>query len=498
MSLPPSAAAVENLEPKLVWKYFGEMSAIPRPSKQEEQIREHMRKTADELGFEVREDEIGNMVICVPASPGCENVPITVLQGHLDMVCEKNSGTQHNFDTDPIQLVLARDEKTGEPIVHAAGTTLGADNGIGLALGLAAATDPNVTHGPLEILCTIDEEQGMTGVKALDTSIFAGRRMLNLDSEEDDAIYIGCAGGADSTLSWPLPLANLPSGSAAWRVVVAGLRGGHSGGDIHENRGNAIKILARTLREADPNTLQLVEFTGGSKRNAIPREASALVVGPKDLNQQLAQSANGIADEAKQAGEPGCTITIEPAQATSAITPNDTARVLATLIALPHGVLALVPEIPGLVETSNSTSTVTSTVEQNTLIITIGCLSRSSSQPELHSVVRQIAATGELAGAMVESGNEYPGWQPDIDSKLLKTCRQVYQDLFKEEPNVTAIHAGLECGLLGERVGAGQMDMVSMGPRITGAHSPDERVYVDSVAKSYKLLSAVLSALAKG
>jgi dipeptidase D len=366
-------------------------------------------------------------------------------------------------------------------------------------MALAAASSPDVVHGPLEILCTADEEMGMTGAKALEPDFFKGRRMVNLDSEEDDAIYIGCAGGRDSTLRWELATSAPAGGSEVCRVTVSGLRGGHTGGDIHENRGNAIKLLVRALRAADSGGLQLVELNGGSKRNAIPREAHAIVAGPSGLAGRLKKAADEVMPEAVRfAKEPNCSIAVERAEGAAAASVADTAKVLTTLAALPHGVLAVVPDIPGLVQTSNSTSTVSSEVEGGSLTISVACLSRSSLRSELHEAARQIAAIGQLGGAAVESGNEYPGWAPNMDSPTLAVCKRLYEELFGEEANVTAIHAGLECGLIGERVGEGQMDMVSFGPRIEGAHSPDERVWVKSVEKSYRYLKAVLAELAKG
>jgi dipeptidase D len=490
---------VESLEPVPVWRFFAELSAVPRPSKHEEKARAYIRQTAAKYGFTVREDAAGNLVVDVPATPGCENAPVTVLQGHLDMVCEKNAGTQHDFMNDPLRLRIDADEK-GAQIVRADGTTLGADNGMGLALAFAAATTPGVVHGPLELLCTSDEEMGMTSAKALDPALLRGRRMINLDSEEDNAVYIGCAGGRDTSLSWEFKTAPLPNRTAACRVTVSGLRGGHSGVDIHLNRGNAIKLLARVLRAADPQRLRLVEIAGGSKRNVIPREASAVVVGPLRIAETLSRAAAEIQAEAQQAGETGCTIRVEDTPAAdlpAAIGPGDTQRLLVTLTGLPHGVLAIVPDIPGLVQTSNSTSTIESPRAEGKLRVTIGCLSRSSSLPELRTVARQLAAVGELAGATVESGNEYPGWQPNLNSPLLATCRRIYEQLYGAAPIVAAIHAGLECGLLGERVGTGTLDMVSFGPHIVGAHSPDERVYVASVQKVWQYLQAVLAELAR-
>ena len=271
MTMPTNSPAVEALEPTSVWHFFAVLSVVPRPSKREEKIRAHVRALAQELGFPAQEDATGNIVLAVPGSPGCENALPTVLQGHLDMVCEKNAGTAHDFDQDPIRLLLDKHPQTGESIVRADGTTLGADNGIGLALALAAATSPEVVHGPLEILCTVDEEMGMTGAKVLAPDFVRGRRMLNLDSEEDDALYIGCAGGSDTTLTWDFKAAPPPQRTQSFRVTVGGLRGGHSGVDIHLNRASAVKLLVRTLVAGGEGHLRLAELRGGSKRNVIPR-----------------------------------------------------------------------------------------------------------------------------------------------------------------------------------------------------------------------------------
>ncbi len=491
--------SVETLEPSAVWRFFAELSAVPRPSKHEELARAYIRQVADRHGFAVREDGAANLVVDVPASPGGENAATTVLQGHLDMVCEKNAGTQHDFLHDPLRLRVDADEK-GVQVVRADGTTLGADNGLGVALALAAATSADVLHGPLEILCTSDEEMGMTSAKALDPGLLRGRRMINLDSEEDDCVYIGCAGGRDTSLIWEHKLVPAPARTAACRVQVGGLRGGHSGVDIHLNRGNALKVLTRVLSAADPQRLRLAALAGGSKRNVIPREASAVVVGPTRIAETLTRAAAEIEAETRQGGDTECAITITPvalSELPGAVGPGDTQQLLTTLAALPHGVLAVVPDIPGLVQTSNSTSTIESAAADGKLRIVVGCLSRSSSLPELRATARQLAAIGKLAAATVESGNEYPGWQPNPHSPLLATCRQIYETLFHAKPTVAAIHAGLECGILGERVGTGALDMVSFGPHIRGAHSPDERVYVASVQKTWTFLKAVLAELAR-
>ncbi len=488
--------SLEGLKPCRVWGIFAGMAAVPRPSKREEKIRAHIHEVAKGLGLKSREESVGNIIVDVPATPGHESAPITVLQGHLDMVAEKNAGTVHDFDRDPIRTVVAKNA-AGERIVRAEGTTLGADNGLGVALALAAATDPEVVHGPLELLFTTDEEAGMTGAKALTPDSFKGRRLLNLDSEEDDCVYIGCAGGCDTNLTWRL--AASAGGAEACRVVVDGLRGGHSGGDIHENRGNAIKLLTRVLSRAPEATLRVGLISGGRVRNAIPREARAVVSGPAGTIAALEVAAATVRVEGiAESYEEGLSIRVETLGASDAggvASEADTARLLAALAAVPSGVVGMHPKIPKLVQTSNNLSTVMSEVRDGELEIVAGTLTRSSSASCLQTVTDQIAAVGRLSGADVACGNAYPGWEPNVDSPTLATCRRVYESLFGSAPEVAAIHAGLECGIIGERVG--NMDMVSFGPRIEGAHSPDECVYIESVAKSWKYLVAVLGELAR-
>jgi len=502
MSPQNNSGGIESLEPTAVWRFFAGISSVPRPSKHEEKIRQHIKDVAAENRFEVRQDQAGNLLIEVPASPGCAAAPITVLQGHVDMVCEKNADTEHDFERDPIELIIEHDPREKQQIVRANGTTLGADNGIGMALALAAASSPDVVHGPLELLFTADEEAGMTGAKALSPDFFRGRRLFNLDSEEDDAIYIGCAGGSDSTLVWNTGARPPAADVEVCRVSVKGLCGGHSGGDIHRNRGNANKLLARTLLASRSDTLQLAAFRGGSLRNAIPREAVAVVTGPTGTSDALAKAAARVQTEAAaESAEDDPVISVEKVtrgEAPAVIPAADTQRVLAALAALPHGVLGMHAKMAGLVETSNNVATVSTELDEadNTMKLTVGTLARSSSTTQIHVTLRQIEAVGKLAGAEVTAANPYPGWAPNVDSPALGTCRMVYERLFGERPKVTAIHAGLECGIIGDRVGG--MDAVSFGPKITGAHSPDERVYVASVQKMWKYLCAVLTELAKG
>lgn len=498
MSATANDAVIAGLEPAAVWKYFAGLAAVPRPSKQEQRVAAHVTEVAKARGLSVTADRAGNLVIAVPATKGCEGAPITVLQAHLDMVCEKNAGTEHDFDREGIRFVKTTDPESGEAILRGDGTTLGADNGIGVALALAAATEPDVVHGPLELLFTVDEEDGMSGAKALTPESFRGRRLLNLDSEEDDALYIGCAGGCDSNLVWTCEATPIAGGlETAW-VRVAGLRGGHSGSDIHEGRANAIKLLVRTLRQSAVEGLRLATIQGGSKRNAIPREAEVIVVGPAGTLDALRMAAAIVTEEAKaESLEPNPVISVDaPGEAPgAALSVTDTSRLLGALMALPSGVLGMHPKIAGLVETSNNLSTIETEARDGRIIITAGTLSRSSSESRKREVLDQIACIGGMGGAAASTANEYPGWSPNPDSPTLAVCQRVYKELFGKEPHVAAIHAGLECGIIGQRVG--EMDMVSLGPTIRGAHSPDERVYIDSVGKCWRYLTALLGALSR-
>ncbi|UCC32743.1 MAG: beta-Ala-His dipeptidase [Phycisphaerales bacterium] len=502
MASKSDASGFGSLEPAAVWGFFSMIAAIPHPSRKEERIRQGVRAMAQEHGLSVREDSTGNVVIDVPGSPGCGNAPITVLQAHLDMVCEKNSDSAHDFDRDGVSLIIDHDAASGKQIVRADGTTLGADNGIGVAMALAAASETEVIHGPLELVFTVDEESGMTGAKALRPDSFRGRRMLNLDSEEDDVLYIGCAGGCDTTLSFECGLERPGGDAVACRVAVAGLRGGHSGSDIHENRGNAIKVLARTLLRADAHTLQVASISGGQLRNAIPREAEAVVSGSPETIDALRAAGRVVADEViRESAEEQLSISVQPVPVgdVPAVLPvEQSSRILATLAALPHGVLGMHPGIEGLVETSNNLATVIGSFVdgQRKMHVEIGTLSRSSSGSRKQATVGQIAAVGKLAGALVRTSGDYPGWEPNMDSPALSTCRRAYTRLFDEEPKVTATHAGLECGIIGERVGG--LDMVSLGPTIERAHTPEERIYVASVQKSWKYLLAILAEFARG
>jgi len=481
--------ALANLSPRSVWGHFASLAAIPRPSGQEERAVAFVTAVGESIGVKAIRDERGNVVLRVPATAGREGAPPLILQTHLDMVCEKNRGVTHDFDRDPIRPQIAGDW------VAATGTTLGADNGIGVAAALAAATDAAVKHGPLELLFTLDEETGLTGAMKLDPKILSARMLLNLDSEEDGVIFVGCAGGEDTLIDLKPSYRASTFRGGAMKLEVAGLRGGHSGLNIVENRGNALKLAARVLSalSAEGVPFDLATIAGGSKHNAIPREAEAIIVCDKAATAKLAEvTAKALAGFRVELAkiDDNLTVAFTPCpDPPRVLATDDRDRLLALLMALPHGVLGMSPDIAGLVETSSNLAV----VQENEGRIRIVTSSRSSVAPSLAYVLAQVRAAAALAGASVTLKDGYPGWKPNMDSKALAVVREVYRSHWKKEPVVTAIHAGLECGLLGEKLPG--LDMVSFGPQIEGAHSPDERVNVPSVARFWEALTAVLDRL---
>ena len=487
------SSPLDKLEPRLIWKHFDAIRQIPRPSKHEERIAEHVVNWAKSHGLEVKRDGAGNVLVKVPATPGHEKAPVIVLQGHLDMVPEKNSDVAFDFEKDAIQVRVVGD------YVYATGTTLGSDNGVGVAAAMAVAEEQKAVHGPLELLFTIDEETGLTGAMQLDNKLLAGRILINLDTEEDAALYIGCAGGADTHATFTVSREDALKGTVPVRISVRGLRGGHSGVDVHENRGNALKFLLRTLNALQGKGIEfgIVSLAGGSKHNAIPREADAVVRISKGNESAAVAAVDSFARVLKEEfGE------IDPSQRVECVTLEDREenrkvwirfdndRVLDALLACPHGVLGMSRAVPGLVETSNNLAVVTT--EGNTVKVTTS--SRSSVMPSLKATTEQIGAAFRLGGAEVEQRDGYPGWKPNPSSAVLNTALKVFEREFKKKPAVKAIHAGLECGLIGEKYPG--MDMVSMGPQIESPHSPDERVQISTVDRFYTFLKATLAELA--
>ncbi len=488
---------VSDLEPRALWRRFDEILAVYRPSKGEEAMRRHVIGVADGRGLDHRQDGAGNVVVRVPASPGREGAPVAVLQSHLDMVYEKNSDVDHDFATQPI--VPVRD---GEYLT-ARGTTLGSDNGIGVAAMLALLdVAGSQVHAPLELLFTIDEETGLTGAGSLAPDLLTGRRLLNLDTEEEGALYVGCAGGLGSKATLPLVRRRTPEGSMAVALEARGFRGGHSGVDIHLQRGNAIKLLARALHAAAVaaevmEELCLASFRGGSAHNAIPREAFATAVVPAAKGAAFCaafeREARAIRDEYRPA-DPDARLTV--AEIAPAEAPTETwdaptsAAATRLLVGLPHGVMSWSYDIPDLVETSTTLATV---VEKNGALEAL-LSNRSSVETAIRAQARRIRAIVESAGARAEETGGYPGWKPNMSSELLAVLRRVHQRELGAEPKVKAIHAGLECGIIGEKYPG--IDMISFGPQIEFPHSPAERVHVASVGRFWKLLGAVLAELA--
>lgn len=488
-----SATFVSALEPAVLWRHFDRILAIPRGSKNEEGMRRYVRSVAAARGLEAASDAAGNLVVRLPATAGREQAPPLALQAHLDMVCEKNSDVTFDFHVDAI-----RPRRDGD-YLYATGTTLGADNGIGVAAMLALLDAPNLVHGPLELLFTFDEETGLTGAAELDPRLLASRRLLNLDTEEEYALYVGCAGGAGTDLAIPLETMFGADGLAGLELRLSGFKGGHSGVDIHLQRGNAIALLARALHATWKEfQFEVARIEGGNMHNAIPREATAIVrVAGADrgrFTQALEAQVAAIADELAGIEEG---VRIEVTAAAPGSVPSEvwadgtTARVLSLLAALPHGVLAMSHDIPGLVETSTNLAKVRT--EAN--MLRIHQSNRSSVMSALRATQQRIAAFAELAGGEASQSEGYPGWKPDMNSALLATLRTVHTATFDRAPEIKAIHAGLECGLIGEKFPG--MDMSSFGPQIEFPHSPDERVLIPSVERFWRLLVAALEALSK-
>lgn len=480
------ATAIDGLKPEPVWRYFAEISKIPRPSKHEERMTAYVLETAKKLGLSGTADKYGNVVVRKPASPGKESVKMICLQGHLDMVPEKNKGKVHDFLKDPIELV-----RQGNMLM-ANGTTLGADNGIAVATMLAIMENTSLVHGPLEFLFTVDEETGLTGANHLKGTFLQSRTMMNLDSEEEGSIYVGCSGGKDCVGAWKLAAQTLPGRTKVMLLSVKGLKGGHSGLEIDKNRGNAIKIMNRVLLALSDAGVRVSSFNGGNKRNAIPREAEALVAVPaasvtkskkivKDIEPMLKAEVASV--------DPDLSITIAPAEAPKKMKvwkPALQAQVLRTIAALPHGVIKMSSDIPGLVETSTNVAVITTDGKS----VTLGTSQRSSVASEIREINQTVQFIFAMGGAKVSMGDGYPGWKPNLQSAILQTAKTTYRQISGKEAEIKAIHAGLECGIIGEKVPG--MDMISFGPTLEGVHSPDEKIHIDTVERFWNFLLAIL------
>ncbi len=478
--------AIKGLKPEPVWRYFAEISGIPRCSKNEMRIAEYVLDKAKELGLEAKQDRTMNLVVKKPAKAGHEGKPSVCLQGHLDMVCEKNKNVEHDFERDPIEIV-----RKGN-VLMADGTTLGADNGIAVATSLALMEDRSAEHGPLEFLFTVDEETGLTGASHLKSGFVESEILLNLDSEEEGALYVGCAGGRDTNATWKVGFTRAPAGAVPVRLQVRGLKGGHSGLEIDKGRGNSIKILNRVVLALEELGARLSSMEGGNKRNAIPREAEALLFLPKDklrkakavvkeydatVQAELASVDPDLSIELERAAEPGDRKVMKKDQQ---------AALLRTLAGLPHGVTKMSADIPGLVETSTNVAV----IHFNKSAVLLETSQRSSVASEMNEIVQTVKAICELGGARVTGESGYPGWKPNMDSPILKMARSTYQEVFDVEPEVKAVHAGLECGIIGEKYPG--MDMISFGPTLLDVHSPDEKIYIDTVQRFWEFLLALL------
>lgn len=482
---------IKDLQPSAIWGYFYDITQIPRPSKKEERILAWLLDFAEQHHLEAKQDKAGNILITKPATEGREDAPTVILQSHVDMVCEKNSDVTFDFDNDPIETLIDGDW------VKANGTTLGADNGIGVAAQLAVLAANDIAHGKIEALFTVDEETGLTGAYALEKEFLTGDMLINLDTEEEGEIYIGCAGGKGTRAYFKYKEKDAPKKYFWFKVTVKGLRGGHSGSDIDKGFGNANKILTRFLHSLNRKKYGMIlsEIVGGNLHNAIPREAFA-VLGVKekykeDIRVKLNLFLSKIQHEYTDI-EPNVDIHLETVQIPSKVISRRTAeKLILALYACPHGVIGMSRDIEGLVETSTNLASVKMLPNH---LIEVGTSQRSSVESQKEYVVNMVSSVFDLAGARVEHNEGYPGWQPNPDSALLKLAQKEYQTLFNKNANVKAIHAGLECGLFVEKYP--NLDMISIGPDMMDVHSPNERLKISSVAKFWDFLVKILEAIA--
>ncbi len=480
---------IADVEPRLVWSHFLALTRIPRPPKQEEQARAHVLAWSAESGFDSVVDEAGNVVVRVPASTGRDKAPTVVLQAHLDMVCERDPGSPNDPQAGRIDVV-----RDGDWLV-AMDTTLGADNGIGVAGAMAAGEDPEIAHGPLELLFTVSEEQGLDGAKELDPELVSGRLLVNLDGTSDEALTVGCAGSAHTFTRIDLRREPVPPAHVALLVHLSGARGGHSGGDIARGRVNAVKALGGILSRAYADApFRLCALDGGVSRNAIPREASARVAlpaGTEDAFRNAAELALATVQKQHADSDGSVLLTIEPGNAAEAGSPASTEQVLELLRVTPTGVVAMSVDIPGAVETSTSLNV----AKTESGVVTFASMTRSASTPALENVIAGIESAARLAGADVEVTRSYPPWQPELGSALLTTARTTFSRLNGSEPALEVVHGGLECAVIGGRLPGVQM--ISIGPAIENPHAPGERVGISSTQRFYRLLGALLDDLSR-
>jgi dipeptidase D len=474
---------LSNIEPQIIWKNFSKLNAVPRPSKKEEKVIAFIKEFGENLGLPTTVDEVGNVIIKKPATAGMENRKSIVLQSHLDMVCQKNSDVTFDFETEGIKMEIDGDW------VKAKGTTLGADNGLGVATIMSILESSDIPHPDLEALFTIDEETGMTGALGLKPGQLTGQILLNLDTEEDDEIDIGCAGGIDVTITQNYELE--ASKGQIVRIEIKGLQGGHSGMDIHKGFGNSNIILGRLLYNGlAKENVQLISIDGGGLRNAIPREAVA-TLSVRNANEFIEELANGLKKEILEefaTVEPGLQINIENSTSSDkAISEEDSKKIILVLKSLHNGVYRMSPDVKDLVETSNNVAR----VELKGGSLKILNLSRSSVDSNKYAVAEQLKSISELAGMQVEFSGSYPGWKPKPGSEIVQLMEKIYIAQFKENPHVVACHAGLECGIIGANYP--EMEMVSFGPTIRGAHSPDERANIPSAQKFWSFLKEILA-----
>lgn len=480
-----------GLKPDRLWYYFAQILQIPRPSKKEEKIVQYLLDFGRQHGLETLQDEVGNVLIRKPATKGMENRKMVVLQSHVDMVCEKNNDVSFDFDNDPIQAWIDGDW------VKAKGTTLGADDGIGIAAQLAILEAADLRHGPIECLFTVDEETGLTGAFGLKPGFLKSSILLNLDSEDDGELFIGCAGGKDTLAELSYTIEDTPGGHRGLRISISGLLGGHSGDDISKGRGNAVKLLNRILWHAARHFgLRVNDFKGGNLRNAIAREAFASVVVPADKKSSLLEYLKMFRKQVQaeyRITEPGLEVSYEDIDTPDTIIEKQAQdRLLNAIYSCPHGVIAWSAEIPNFVETSTNLASVI--VTDTKVVITTS--QRSSVESAKDDICNMVASVFMLAGAKVKHTDGYPGWTPNPNSMIVDLTSRIYKDLFNEEPKVLAIHAGLECGLIGDVYP--EMDMISYGPTIKGAHSPDERLLIGTVDKFWELTLKVLEEIPEG